>query len=132
RKDSHCCTQGERPMHQLPELDRLVTRGYETKDVEYKGPMIWDESDKKACCELVKDILAIANTQGGVIVIGVREDNGQFLPVGLSPQELSSYESTRLANFVQRYADPPINVTARQLQSNGLTFVAIQVPRFPR
>lgn len=113
------------------DLAQLVKRGYESKDVEYKGSMEWNESDKKACCELIKDVLAIANTQGGFIIVGVSEGDDSFHTDGLSKSQLATYESTRLANFVQKYAEPPINVTVRVIEVEGKSFVVIQIPRFP-
>ncbi len=50
------------------DLTGLLLRGYESKDLDYKAPMAWDEGDKVTCCSLVKDILAMANTIGGYIV----------------------------------------------------------------
>ncbi len=42
----------------------------ETRDVDYKAAMAWDEKDKATCCGVVKDILAMANTGGGPLVFG--------------------------------------------------------------
>jgi len=105
----------------------IVHRGYESKDLDYKGPISWDQNDKAACCELVKDILAMANTNGGYIVIGVEENDKGFNPVGLSQQQLASFETTCLNQFVQRYVDPPINC---HLVKHDGKFVVIEVPVF--
>ena len=51
----------------------LIARGSESKDLDYKGPTAWNESDKRASCRIVKDCLAMANTEGGYLVIGVSE-----------------------------------------------------------
>ena len=67
------------------QLIDILRRGHESKDLDYKGPMLWDESDKKACCEVVKDILGMANTLGGFIVVGVSETLAGFSWDGLSP-----------------------------------------------
>jgi hypothetical protein len=55
------------------ELVAILLRGHESKDLDYKAAMEWNEGDKKACCELVKDILAMANTLCGFIALGVSE-----------------------------------------------------------
>ena len=44
----------------------ILTRGHESKDFDYKGPMAWDEADKRSCCELVKDILGMPLKQSTV------------------------------------------------------------------
>lgn len=48
--------------------------------------MSWDPKDKKSSCDLVKDIIAIANTEGGCIVIGVAEKNEGFELVGVTSE----------------------------------------------
>ena len=106
----------------------VVHRGYESKDLDYKGVMVWDNNDKKSCCDLVKDILAMANVGGGFIVIGVEEpEPGSFVPKGLSRKQLATFETTKVNQFVQRYADPPIN--CRLVKPEG-KFVVIEVPPF--
>jgi len=117
-------------MEQDQTLIDLIVRGYESPEVDYKGPMSWNEKDKNKSCEIVKDILAMANSKGGFLIIGVSEKNGTFEPEGLNDDQVKSFESTRLANFVQRYADPPINVTMQVVENEGKRFVIIQIPLF--
>lgn len=105
----------------------------ETRDVDYKTAMAWDEDDKEKCCGPVKDILALANTEGGLIIIGVEQlPDKSFHATGVSGDMLKGWETTRVNNFVQRYAEPPINTRIRRFSENGLTFIAIDVPRLPR
>jgi hypothetical protein len=113
------------------ELIDILRRGYESKDLDYKGPMLWDESDKKACCEVVKDILGMANTLGGFIVIGVSEAPTGFSWDGLNPEQSKTFDTTRLNRFVQNYADPPINARLRKIEHDGRCYVIVEVPRFP-
>lgn len=86
------------------EVINLILRPYESKEHEFKGPMAWNGADKKACCELVKDILAMANTKGGFIVIGVEETGNGFIPSGLTSEQLTSFKSEEINRFIQRYA----------------------------
>lgn len=108
----------------------ILTRGHESKDFDYKGPMVWDESDKRSCCELVKDVFGMANTLGGYIVVGVSETPTGFTWDGLTTEQADSFETTRLNRFVQNYADPPINTLLRKFSHDGKIFVIIEVPRF--
>jgi hypothetical protein len=109
----------------------ILRRGFESKELEYKGPIAWDEGDKKACCELVKDVIAIANSGGGWVLIGLRESATGFIPEGLSPEQAKSFETTRLNNFVNNYAEPPINTYVQKLEHDAKLFVVIEVPGFP-
>ncbi len=113
------------------ELTAILLRGNESKDFDYKAASTWDEKDKKACCEIVKDILAMANTQGGFIVIGVSEQPSGFSFDGLSESEANSFDTSRLNRFLQDYTDPPINALLRKVTYDGNIFVLIEVPAFP-
>ena len=86
---------------------RVLLRGRESKDLDYKGPMGWSEGDKGACCSLVKDILAMANTLGGFIVIGVSEQPTGYSLEGISADQAKSFDTSRLNRFLQAYTDPP-------------------------
>lgn len=112
------------------DLTNLLLREYESKDLDYKAPMAWDEGDKATCCALVKDILAMANTIGGYIFVGVAEGANGFVREGLSEVQAASWETTRVNRFVQNYADPPVNTSLRKMTHDCKTFVVIGVPRF--
>lgn len=112
------------------ELKQILLRGYESKDLDYKGPSRWNEGDKKACCQIVKDILGMANTRGGFIAVGVAEVGDGFALQGLTQEQAESWDTTRLNRFVQNYADPPINSLLRKVRHDDRTFVIIEVPQF--
>jgi len=112
------------------DLCAVIARAEEARDLDYKAPAAWDGNDKKACCELVKDILAMANTVGGFLVVGVGEENGQYQWRGLDERQLASWDTTQVNAFVQRYADPPINVGLRRPVCDGKQYVVLTVPRF--
>jgi len=111
-------------------LKEILLRSFESKDLDYKGPCQWDEKDKKACCEIVKDILAMANTLGGYIVIGVSEKDGGFEWDGLTTEQAKSFETSRINRFLQNYSDPPINTLLKKVDHHTKTFAIIEVPRF--
>lgn len=117
-------------MSESIELINLISHPYESKEYEFKGAIIWNGKDKKAACELVKDILAMANTKGGFIVIGVKETDSGFSPEGLTPEQTASFQSEEINRFVQRYAEPPINTTLRKVEYEGKVFAVIRVPQF--
>jgi hypothetical protein len=112
------------------ELIEILNRGHEAKDLDYKGPIAWDETNKKSCCELVKDILGMANTLGGYLVIGVSETTDGYTWEGLTAEQANSFDTTRVNRFLQNYADPPINTLLRKVKQDDKVFVIIEVPRF--
>jgi predicted HTH transcriptional regulator len=113
------------------QLIAILRRGYESKDLDYKGPMSWDETGKETCCGLVKDILGMANTAGGFIVIGVSETPTGFSWDGLSATQLQTFETSRVNRFLQNYAEPPINALLRKINHENKTFVIVEIPEFP-
>lgn len=112
------------------DIEQLITLNHESKDLDYKGPMNWSLLEKKEKCELVKDVLAFANSGGGFIVIGVSEDSTGFIQVGLSEEQISSFETTEFNQFIQIYAEPPINCKFHKATFNEKSYLVIQIPGF--
>lgn len=108
----------------------LILRNYESKDIDYKAPCAWKNTDKKACCELVKDILAMANVGGGWLVIGVSESGTGFTHIGVNDEQAESFETTQLNKFVNNYADPPVNVNIHKPDVHGKRFIVIEISGF--
>src|SRR5258708_2603545 len=103
------------------ELTAILLRRNESKDLDYKAAMAWNEADKSICCGLVKDILAMANTRGGFIAIGVSEQPTGYSFDGVSPDQAKTFDTTRLNRFLQGYADPPINALLRKVNHGDKT-----------
>jgi hypothetical protein len=117
----------------IPASDSLIAsieRNFESKDLDYKAALKWSVDDKKSRCELVKDVLAMANTEGGLIIIGVSEDDSGFVLTGVTEEEAATFETSEICRFIQLYADPPINVHVQKVNHSELLFVVIDVPRF--
>lgn len=114
----------------MNEIEQVIKSGRETKSLDYKGATAWDEGDKKACCSIVKDILAFANSGGGYIVVGVDEHGAGFNWTGVTNEQAASYDTTRINQFVQNYVDPPINCTVVKHTMDEALFVVIEVPGF--
>jgi len=114
----------------MTDWESVVKRGCESRELDYKGPCAWDAKDKKACCELVKDVLALANTNGGWVILGVSETAEGFCWEGLSASQVKTFDTTRVNQFLQRYADPPLNTTLHKAKVDGKNYVIIEVPHF--
>jgi predicted HTH transcriptional regulator len=116
----------------MDDLTAIVKRGYESKDLDYKAPISWSTRgpDKKAACELVKDIMAMANTLGGHLVIGVSETPSGLRYDGLTNEQASSFDSSKVNSFIAKYAEPPINCKAVRVACEGNDYVVILVPVF--
>ncbi len=109
----------------------ILLRGFESRELDSKAPMDWNEDDKRACCELTKDVLAMANSGGGLIVIGVRDPSTDYSLEGLSVEQAKSFETTRVNRFINNYADPPLNILVHRRDYQGKTFIVLEIPAFP-
>src|SRR5689334_22304113 len=111
------------------EFRALAALKTETKNVDYKESLNWDTATNDAKCELVKDILAFFNTQdGGSIILGV--EDATLKPIGLSETDFASFDTTKINDFVSRYADPPASCEVQKLTVDNLRHVVISIPEF--
>ena len=79
----------------------------ESSGVEFKGPGLL--SDSRLVAQTVKAVLGMANRRGGgAVIIGVRETANSFVPVGLTDDELRSWNFDATADQIARYADPAV------------------------
>lgn len=106
---------------------QLVHLGIETTSHDYKETV--DLSSKVGRASLAKDVIAMANSGGGTIVLGVAEPRpGEFVPQGLTEAVLDSLETSRLHRAVNDYLDPPVLTTVRRVKEGDQTFVLLTVP----
>lgn len=111
----------------LPEdLHRFIQTAGENDFVEAKGPMFWD--GKRASAELTKDIIAFANSrEGGTIVIGKAEKGRQN---GLSEEQAATFDTTRVAKWVNNHCSPKVRLTCHPIMYEGLRYIVIKIAEF--
>jgi len=97
----------------ISDLIRMIREG-ESETLEFK---------KTVTVELGKDIVAFANTSGGIIIVGV-SNAGDI--VG-APKDAEQRISDILLNIV-----PSIRVSIRSLKIEGKKIVVINVPQSPK
>ena len=93
---------------------------------EWEGPFL-DFKDSRILGNpqhLAKIMVAFANTQGGRIIIGVRDDRTfEGLPADPAHQ-------SHVHNIARNNIDPPLNIAFENLNINGNDLYVITVPRF--
>jgi hypothetical protein len=107
----------------------LILSGEERPDFDYKDDLDLTAS-RKAKAEMAKDVIAMANSGGGLIVGGVRETSKGYVWKGMSQAALETFDSTALNDFVKSYCAPPINATTRKVEIDGKLYGVIIVPEF--
>lgn len=111
------------------DIRQLITLKTETKNLDYKESLNWDKSSKDEKLEIVKDILAMANTQdGGKIIFGVR--NEDFKHIGMSHEDFESFDQTKVNDFSHKYTEPKHSCQVYKHTIDGKRVVAINVPEF--
>lgn len=112
-------------------LLHLIEHNAEEDFLDYK--LRYDHKDKEQKVELVRDLISMANTRGGYIVIGVDENKGVgtgFIPVGIDIECRRALDITKisdqLAPFVATRLD--IRLTIHSLpEIENRTFALIYV-----
>jgi hypothetical protein len=76
--------------------------------------------------------LSFANSRdGGVIVIGKDEESpGSFTPTGLTGNQADSFETTKVATWVNNKGAPPVNLVCYRVQHDGNEFIVLTVAEF--
>lgn len=95
----------------------------ESRRVEFKAQV--DFSSHPSCCEIIKDIVALANSGGGDILVGVT-DSGE--PSGFDIAALMSFDPAKLTDKIasftgEHYAD----FEFRRLRRDGYEVAVISV-----
>lgn len=114
------------------DLGRLVQRGFESPDLDYKAPGGWHSWDKNAKAELVRDLAAMGNSdRPGWIIVGVEETRaGTFVCTGLTDEQLSGFDPTPIGLWAGNYIQPPIHIRVHKPTVDGRLYSAIQVLPF--
>ncbi|QDT24415.1 helix-turn-helix domain-containing protein [Gimesia chilikensis] len=111
------------------ELKRLIETSGESDNIDFKGPMTWDKSTQSA--KLAKVIVSFANSRdGGAIVIGRSEVNGQFEITGLTEDEAISFETTRVASWINSRFSPPVRLVCSSIEYECKRLEVISVAQF--
>lgn len=112
------------------ELIRYIEAAGESTNIDAKGPVKWDGNETSAC--LTKDILALANCRdGGVIVIGKSEPQpGKFVLDGVSDDQAASFETTKVATWVNNHGVPHVHLVCYRQVYDGKQFIVIAVSEF--
>lgn len=111
-------------------LERLVRIHHELPEVECKGA--GRRTDKSLFFKVVRATLGLANRRnGGSIIIGVDSHDRKITPVGLSAEEVASWDDyDTLADAIAPYADPSVSFEVEVHEFDGKQFVLLIVEEF--
>ena len=105
----------------------LIHLGTEGQLHDYKERV--DLTKRDDIASLAKDVIAMANSGGGRIIIGVAErENVGFEPIGIKERECKWYETTKVNKALRAYLDPHVPIQSRTITDAGKQFVFIEIP----
>lgn len=111
------------------QLAKVLDTGVETVSVDFKLRLDWSKSRRNKL-ETARDIACLANRDGGLLVIGVK-DKPTVVRVGLADDDPLP-DVTQLNEFVQQHFDPPIPAEVGIIEVAGASYGVIAVPPFSR
>lgn len=87
------------------EIIEFLNTKTETKNKDFKEDLNWDSCNKSEKIEIIKDILAMSNTQdGGIILFGVRDSDYEF--IGIPDESFDSFDQTKVNDLLNEYTEP--------------------------
>jgi hypothetical protein len=111
------------------DFKQLLGKNAELKNHDFKLTINWETSTKEERGKLIKDILAMTNTQdGGNILFGVRDEDYEF--VGMPEDAFSTLDSAKVNDLLHRYADPKVSCEVFKLKIDGKLAACISVAEF--
>ncbi|MCX7175111.1 MAG: ATP-binding protein [Proteobacteria bacterium] len=104
-------------------FQRALSAKRESKYIEFKST--FDPSSAGEWCELIKDIVSIANSGGGIILFGVDSEGS---PTGDSIKEISDIDPAEIGNKIAKYTGPvDVEFTIHELNKQSHSLIAFVV-----
>ncbi len=114
------------------EWNSIIYRGVESEELDYKAAQDWNALSRSGKAKFVRHCIAMANTKGGYIVVGVGEDSAGR-PVdytGLTEKQSRAFDPTPVGNFINNYVDPELEFTIERPIVDGKRYAIFVVKRF--
>jgi hypothetical protein len=111
------------------DIRALVAQKAETPNLDYKAGFTWTQNNRDKKYELVRDLMAMANTKdGGRVVLGVRD--GDFELIGLPDDIYTSLDPNNVVQMLHDVGAPKVKCTVSKPEVDGKRLVVLDVVEF--
>ncbi len=110
----------------------IIHRGIESEELDYKAAVNWYKLGRAGKAKFARHCMAMANTKGGYIVVGVAEDRTgrPCVYTGVNNLQSKSFDPTDVGNVINRYSDPPMDFDIERPSVDGKRYVIFVIRRF--
>ncbi len=110
----------------------IIIRGIESEELDYKAAQNWNNLTRSGKARFARHCMAMANTKGGYIVVGVGEDKTgrPCVYAGVNDRQCKSFDPTDVGNSVNRFSDPPSDFDVERPVVDGKRYVVFVIRRF--
>lgn len=116
----------------IDKLKFLVELGREEECLDYKEKFDFSttKAKQRVKIDLVCDLVAMNNTEGGYIIVGISEiDNRTFKVIGVDDTNLAIIKQENLQNWVDSYTDTTLKIyTKVHVYDDEHTLILISIP----
>jgi hypothetical protein len=112
--------------------ESIIYRGIESEELDYKAAQNWNNLSRAGKARFARHCMAMANTKGGYIVVGVGEDRAgrPCIYSGVNDRQCKSFDPTDVGNVINRYSDPPLDFDIDRPVVGGKRYVIFVIRRF--
>lgn len=115
----------------VSKVEYLISLQNEEERLDYKEDLDFSTkaTSNKSKIDIVCDIVSMANTDGGYIILGVKQDAGNFKTCGVCEEVLAFCTPENLSNQLMNFVDAPPKTIVRSHEINGSCIVCIYIAK---
>ncbi len=110
----------------------IIYCGLENQQIDFKSPQDWVKIGRSGRAKFARHAIALANTNGGYVVVGVAEDSdgNPTKYIGMTEEEAASFDPSTVGQTISRSADPPVSIDIVRPVVDGKRYVVLVVYPF--
>ena len=110
----------------------IIYCGLENQQIDFKAAQDWNEIGRVGRAKFARHLMALANTFGGYVIIGVGEDNNGNPThyTGMTEKQATSFDPSTVGQTINRYAEPSVEFDLVKPRVDDKIFVVLVVYPF--